>query len=708
MKTTLLFIALYLVSTLSLMAQPFVNPLSSFEKINQALARQEITGPDAAGFRVLAFFNDENLPSQLQSDAGAVIATPSDLLLKTAVGLLAQMSPPLAAHVYFYMIPPAYLPAADGNKDVQNFPQPRLIPSQDWAFIENVSSEIRVWYQTDQAEQLLMANQIRALMSDEIIPKEKALMGRTHPRDDLNTRSILVSVGIERAQPNGGDGKLDIYIYNIPAGDDGSAPPKAWVMGYTVDEVSGLGCPARPSYMSVNLAWAKTADPKKFASTLAHEYFHAIQNSYNRKDECEGYNKIDEGTATYIKHHIFPKYNDEHIWWEFSENGRLSLLDEDYETWPFYFFMVQMQGEAVMPKLHETMGSNRAIESVNKVLDGGFKKQWLEYAVYEWNQEPLFDGFRQWDDYNIIPGRGAKDAAGHLPPIKVEKVTLDANGQYRYQMDMELKPLTRDFYAFDVSDANIRTVAIENPVFWNGRKVKVKALVRRKGETKFDELLWEDPQIEQYHYCFDKKNEEIDLIVIVAANFQHLTSGTTYRGQAPFKVSNQGCYAFQGKINSRWELREGSLEHVLDVEASNVKLRAGEFGAEGHFKNQFYLESAVVNYSYRGHMGDCHGFASGFLEAEVGPRSIAMGLASYNVAPEAWADYVIGIPIKDPFFKVTYVCPFPKPPVIGTIAVGLNISSTGVFHKHGFNPRLQGQSSGNGYDVSWDFSPVKE
>ncbi len=704
----ILFVFLCLLTSFSLSAQPLQTRQSSFEKIDQALAKGEINAADAAGFRVLAFFHDAELPPQFHSDPEAKVTVPSDRLLDAAAKVLPQMQQVLALRVYTYMIPPAYLPSTK-NKDNKAFPIPEPIPGQNWIYIENVSSEVRVWFLKDQDDQLLMAHQIRSLLSDEIIPAEKALMNRTHPRDDLNSASILVSLGVERVQPNGGDGKLDVYLYNIPPDEDGTAAAKAWVMGYHVDEVSGYGCPARPSFMSVNLAWAKTADPKKLASTLAHEYFHAIQNSYDRKDECAGYNNVDEGTATYLKHHVYPKYNDEHDWWEFSENGGLSLLDGAYETWPFYFFMVEMQGSSVLQKSYEMMGSNRAIEAINKTLSGGFQKQWIEYAVYEWNQEPLQDGFRQWDDYNIVPGRGAADAAGHVPPIKIEKVALDANGQYRYPMKMELKPLTRDFYAFDVSDASIRTVAIENPVFWNGRKVNAKVLVRKKGQTQFDEILWEDPQHQEYHYCFDKKDEDIDLIVLVVGNYQYLTSGTVYRGGSVFKVSNQGCYGFDGKITGHWEHKESSVEHSLEVEGTNIKTHEGKHGDEGGFKNNFYLTNAVVSYSYHGRLGDCSGFASGFMDVELGPKSEAIALASYNVAPEAWGQYHIGIRFKNPFISVTYVCPSPKPPITTSVPVVLDSSMGGasVAHHHG-NPHLAGKVVLGEWTVDWDFSPVKE
>jgi|GEM_PF-5007751 len=698
----ILFLVFSILAMPKALAQPLLERLNSQQKIERALKKGEIKNAEAIGYQVLAFFNDPALPPQFADDPEARPADYSDLLLNRAMEVLTEMPETLASVVYAHMIPPPYR-ASGLNKAANDIPKPEEIPSAAWAFIDDLTMEIRVWYEKDNADQLAMALKIKKAMADEIIPSLKTLMGRTHPRDDLNNRNILVQVGISRGQPNGGDGKLDIYIFNINAGT------KAWAQGYGVEPVSGVGCAAKPSYMAVNLSWAKTAPDKKFVSTMAHEYFHTIQMSYNRKASCPDYDKMDEGTATYIKHHVYPKYNDEHDWFFWSEDGRWSFLDVNYATWPFYYFLAEMQGAASMAQLYQTMESKPAVESLNAVLSGGFKKQWLEYAVYEWNQEPLMDGFKQWDNYTAKPGRGELDANQHMPPIEIEKVVLDANGQFRKDMEMELKPLTRDFYAFDVSSAGIRSIAIENPVFWNGSKVKVKALVRKRGESQFDEILWEDVNLHEYHYCLDKKDEDIDLVVLVIGNFQYLRSGTKYRMTPAFKVTNQGCFGFKGHITNRWNVRERGMTHDLTVQATDVIFKHGSHSDDGIFKNQFYLESAKVTYNYTGNLEGCKGSGSGSFTPKTGKNETTMALAAYNVAPEAWGQYGLGIRFEEPSFDVTYVCPPPKKSFTSkVIGISSNTLSAKIPH-HGGNTKLEGSGSGQGgWTVDWSFDPIRE
>jgi hypothetical protein len=706
MKNT--FFILGLALAFIIQAKAHSVPLTSFEKIDQALARNTITAADAIGFKVLAFFHDQNLPVEFQGDTDALVTDAPDTLVAKASRLLPQMTRSLAVQVYWYMIPAPYRPEPN-NKLNADFPIPSDIPQQEWTFIDDAASNIRVWFQKDQDDQRVIAGRIRTHLRDTIIDAQKRLMGRTHPKDDLGNHSILVALGIRRAIPNGGDGKLDIYLHVLPPEPNGARPPKAWVMGYDREATSSHSCPSRPSFMAFNLTWAKRVNDNKLKSTLAHEYFHVLQNSYDRRLECDEYDKIDEGTATYIKHYMYPQVNDEHDWYQFAQNGRLSLIDAAYESWPFYLFMAETHGTHSISTLYNNMNLYGAMESINKSLDGGFKKQWVEYSVYEWNQEPLQDGPRIWDNFTVIPGRGTPDNRGRLPKIDVEKVKLDQNGQYRFDMNMELKPLTRDFYAFDLSANGIRSVAIENPVMMNGRKVNVKALIRRKGQTSFDEVLWQENNRQEYHYCLDKQIEEIDYILLVVANYQHQPNASTYRANPSFKVTNQGCYGFKGKISSLWQRKTQEAEHRLEVNGSNITYLAGTHARDGVFSNQFYAKTGQISYSYKGRIGDCVGEATGQLDVELGPNAISMGLASYNVAPEAWGDYQVGLRLPQPFFNVTYICPPPGRSFTGSQTVILDTSwgANRTVHHRG-SPVLEGKTTSQEWSFEWGFTPIRE
>jgi hypothetical protein len=232
--------------------------------------------------------------------------------------------------------------------------------------------------------------------------------------------------------------------------------------------------------------------------------------------------------------------------------------------------------------------------------------------------------------------------------------------------------------------------------------------VRKKGQSKFDEILWEDTKKHEYHYCFDKKDEEIDMIVLVFGNFQHLSTGAVYNAAPAFKVTNLGCYGYKGKMNSVWDYKDSSSTHHLEVTATDYELRENGHSADNIFKNQFYPVGGKVSYTYKGSIDNCHANVSGNLILATGKQHITMGLAPYNVAPEAWGSYAISASFVDSFISVTYVCPSPKPPITSFVAAALDTGLGGEIAKHEGKAHLKGSSSGNGWSVTWDFSPVKE
>lgn len=680
-------------------------PLNSFQKIDVAIQANKVSVEDGVGYKVLAFFGDSFLPAEYANDPGAPESNPSDLLVNQAIDLLPKMTESVARAVYTHMIPPPYRPKQSHSPrfldtfDDADFPKPEEIPSGEWAFVDHIGAGIRVWYEKDNNNQFIIANRIKNALGGYIVDQIKGLMGRTHLPDNVVNSRLLVRLGIDRAQPNGGDGKLDVYLFNITPDPGKILPARAWVQVYDLEPKPGYGCPSTASYMAVDYGFATRSTPERLATTLAHEYFHVIQNTYDRKVNCVDYHPTDEGVATYIKDYVYPNYNHEHEWYEFFEDGAQSFLGSSYDTWYFYKFMKEMQGASVFQELYNAEGSDNDYESLNKVLKGGFKDQWLEFAVYNWNQAPLMDGFKQWDKINFVPGRAPK-AAGHLTPIPIEKVTLDINGHYSKQMDLNLPPLTRDFYAFDVSNSEIRTVAVDNPVFFNTKKARMKVLIKRKGQNSFDEVIWEDNKRHQYDFCFDKKDEQMEQMVFVFVNYQHKKNAPTFRMTPMFKVSNQGCNRFSGKMTARLKTANQDIE----VDATDVVMKESGHNDEGIFKGHFHMESAKISYTYTGTIDGCRGVAAGYLTPDTSPKEIAMGMYPWNVPPEAWGSYNISIPMKDAYFMVNYVCPPPKKSFEAPVSVLL---STGAENHGGFD-HLKDRAVFADWVINWDFNPIRE
>ena len=700
-----LFLGQLLLSSLSFAA----DPMNSFEKIEADLAAGKITAADSIGYKALAFWSDPYLPKQYESDADSQLASPSDLLVGDAKVLLPEMSESLAKQVYYNLIPPPYRPNRTNfnrlrsNFTDEGFPIPSDIPSADWAYIDHVAAGVRVWYEKDNQEQFIIAHQMKNALGNYIIDEITKLMGRRFIPDDLGNSRIKVRLGLEHPQPNGGDGKLDVYLFNLKPQQGNILPPRAWASPYNTDPRDGYGCPSTPSYMAVDLGFAKKSSPERVATTLAHEYFHVIQYTHDRKNVCSEYFKSDEGTATYAKHHVYPNMNHEHEWYEWFEDGSQRFHTSDYDTWPFYMYMVQMQGSSVLQEMYKAEAGDNAYESINKVLNGGFKKHWLDFAVYNWNTDPLQDGFKQWDRFAFRPGRRPK-TAGHLKAIEPEKVILDSNGQYSKTMDLNLPPLTRDFYAFDLRSSDIRSVSIDNPIIMSTRKVNAKVLLKRRGQTQFEEVLWQDGMRHEYAFCLDKQIEDYEQIVVIVGNYLHQKSAATHIMDPRFKATNQGCHTIKGRMRANLKMTSGNSSHESELLGEDLVFKESGFNSEGIFKGHFHMQSGKVSYTYTGKIDNCTGTAAGYLDIDTNPNKIAGGSYPYNVAPEAWGAYTLNVPFIKPYIMVHYVCPAPKPSFDAPFPVAL----TNGADNHGGLDHWLGLKKVGFWDTKWDLTPVKE
>ena len=587
-------------------------------------------------------------------------------------------------------------------------PEAERIPTRLWTYTDTPNTNLRVWYQRDNFEEERIALFIMATLSNDIIPAEEKLMGRRHGDDSGQELPPDVTDKSNPIWPNGGDGKLDVYLFDFPPPPPGKQMPHAWTKAYPADLNPNMGCPKSPAYMAVNLLWARGASQDEVSGILAHEYFHVLQSTYDMRGQCKFYRNMIEGLATYAIHYVYPKSNVEHKWFSFSEDARLSALTEAYSTWLFYLYLANTLGEESIPALHEAWASDSAFEALDRTLEGGLKKHWLDFAVKAWNQEPLSDSFLQWDDYAAVPGRGIPDAQGHLPEIKPEKVVFDANGQYRYEMNMLLRPMSRDYYAFDVSGEDVRSVSIDNPVLGNLDKMNVKLLVKRRGPNRFEEILWEEPFRKEYLYCLDKKDyQDLETIVLVAANYQHTRIDEALTPSPSFKATNQGCHSFKGTVRYRQEVPSAGNKLVIEVEVKDFTVLETGRDDDSVYKNKFLTVDGSVTYKVTGKMGECEANAAGSLTLLKGPKAVGLQLDSYQIAPLPWGTYNLNVKMVEKEIAVPLICARGGSPVYRTPVPITTVIRTPYPH-HGGKTDLIGETSNFGMFVSWELRPIKE
>ncbi len=172
------------------------------------------------------------------------------------------------------------------------------------------------------------------------------------------------------ASNNGGDGKYDVYIYDLGTG----------LYGYTCPEQS----PATPSYsyIAVNksYSWAPPNDdpiPADGAAkvTAAHEFFHAVQFSYDANEEVWWM----ETTSTYMEDVVWPAVNDNYnylpYWFQFSDSYGLETFDGGHEYGNFIFAKRLSEdfsggGDAIIKEIWEQCQTTDGLTAINTVLGG--------------------------------------------------------------------------------------------------------------------------------------------------------------------------------------------------------------------------------------------------------------------------------------------------------------------------------------------------
>ena len=685
------------------------------ERIDDAVTAGRITAHQGLVYKVLLMHDQSKVPAEFQGSLNAprVGNEGSSGFIREAVDGFSEMNQAEQDMVLPFLMPPAYRDAGKHDRTIESFGAldgdvPAPLPATNWAYTDSPVTNIRVWYAQDNSADQELAQLVKTIMSEEIVRKELNLMNK-ELMSDVGRHYSLDARGNKIYWGNGGDGKFDIYLSPLASENYASAFP------YPVERVPNIGCQARPSYMVVNTRRDWTGKMNMLRGSLAHEFFHAIQFSYNRKGACQEYDPIDEGTATWAEDYVFPKGNSEHEYFRFFENGDMSLIGGTYGTWTFFYFMTHTYGTDLIRALHAGMQSSGPYDALNSVLPGGFKKQWPEFVRLNWNHHPLEgDSFTDWDGFDWVPGRGAPDERLHIPPIDTETVAIKENGSYQFKMSLDLAPLTRTYYRFEfTTDSNVHSVSIENPLAYMQDYGSFRVMVRYADSRKWKVEDWIDGG-EDREICLDKKDERIEEVVLMYSNFRHEADAPRIQLEPSLRATNLGCNEYVGRAKTTVEISGNNSHGSIVIEAKDIVFHENGRNDDKLFKGHFYLKSAQASYTYSGVYDGCTGHAAGTANFTTGPGSgSALGLSPYHVNQPGARQYAFGKSPEPPYVMVTHECPAPRKPLTVPIMFG-NFMSSGS--KWGVGPAMNDGSlvgtdiDGIGTTIKneWKFEPVRE
>ncbi|HVN74881.1 MAG TPA: hypothetical protein VMT19_01090 [Thermoanaerobaculaceae bacterium] len=514
---------------------------STMDLIDQAVTAGTLDPETALVYKAFALFGDARLPSQFQGNDSA---RADSLELDEIRAAAPTMSSANQALVQPFLVPPAYqgswaAQAVSGSVHGLDAPPPCSIFATNWSWLESAHGFVRVWFRSDLPSEATAAQSIIDAVEGTIWPKFIGLMVGHAPLAD------------DGESCNGGSGTLDMYITDLPpkyagmccAYHPGGAPTPAYIL---LDHAADL-------------------------ATVAHELFHAFQDSYQRLAGLtdQRYDWWTEASAEWSEDYVYhggPGTDERHSDASaFLRTPELPLDQVDTATNRHYgayllpFYVYNKTGSAAfVAQSWANCAGQPALEALGAALPGGFAAIWPEFALHDWNAKPV-DQYFQWDRllWQARPSGGTV-------------VSVDVGGglDSELQLKVDLPRVSATYKSFNFTDASVRSVAFWNgasfdlekltvPIvgpFWNptqasdsARKgVKVQALVKVSGSDWTIEDWTDRPYVE---YCRDLTAERLERLVLIISNSEYSDRNrrVTPPGLAPvFWASRMGCWQWKG------------------------------------------------------------------------------------------------------------------------------------------------------------------
>lgn len=419
----------------------------------------------------------------------------------------------------------------------------------------------------------------------------------------------------------GGDEKTDIYI-----GPSGFAQ-----LGTSY----GVNVPDNGNGRSSFIIIKNDLDDKNLKTTTVHELFHAFQRAF----DCWIY-KANwwwiEGTATWSEDFIYPKDNTEqgHVP-SFIPKPEISLFKNgdnfEYGAYVFPFYLSNTYDRMTITKIFEgCSGSGDPLASADKNISGGFKKNWREFTLWNYNRKPI-ENYKNNDKSKIFPG-SSSELGGNS---ETHFVSLLGESSYPTKL---LEPLTAQVISYPLMDENneIRKMTFKNLKNFTGKtdKAGIKAIIYPKKNAPYIED-WTN--LEKRSFCFDKVDENLEKVVLIFSNAELKDKITA----TEIKIKNtNSCY----DIDQAETMTVKPLFAVTPNYVGTLKYKA-----EGSLKKDSV--PAKTKYSYLGKWTVNVNYLEQFPPQSIGGITATKMDFSYNHVLEF--DLSIDSVINDGIFEVT-------------------------------------------------------
>lgn len=538
-------------------------------------AAGRISAEEALIYRVYAMFGDERLPAAYDGAPGA----PAAVSLRHVSGQLSALSPAAQEILRPFLIPPIYaeswlgrqlgLAATPSARTARARPMQDATPYVCSAEIVNALMQAGLLVRRTTAHYNLYAIRTYSDFSIETPLMDAAVL-------DIETidgalRSLLNrQAKSDAAEPcNGGDGAIDIYFADMGSSTDyGATTPYAG------------RCEDTPAFVLIDkykLGGIMRTDPARgrryLRTVLAHELTHTIQFGMNRSAACADYDWIDEATAQWAAHHVFPTDNEEDgfrkvntvgrrtgiYYVDYLKGGHRESIEKanGYSTYIYFQFIAHKYGAASIKALFDAWTGHGSIDSLDvalKAVGSNLRDAWPEFGKALWNdvRDNVLTDLRGWDGYDY----GMANVVSRDPLVLAGgRVTLDllrANGGRLAPRSLAYERL--------VFPNEVSPLMLSNPLgsMPQAQHLKLIAVKKIGGQWRTPEDWTAEPT---KYFCRDKVAERVEELLLIVSNSDPDPNAApaVVPSRTPFELSasNVGCWKWTGQATVQIQSDDG-------------------------------------------------------------------------------------------------------------------------------------------------------
>ncbi|MCW2985964.1 MAG: hypothetical protein JWR63_3534, partial [Conexibacter sp.] len=342
------------------------------------------------------------------------------------------------------------------------------------------SSKVTFWWPKSHTSLKATATSLAQEMDQTIEPKLTALMGRKPPSDG----------SLDCA--HGATGGVDVYLVDVidkPWNTTVDPGAKGWTSVYTCNKNA-------PNPSAIHLAdWSK--------ETLAHEYFHVLQNAFADKAGCDRPNWLEEGTAEWAVEYTYKHSltDDQSAQWLQAYEPPLNDIKKTYDAWPFWYDVQKHVGAEAIPAVFAALEYTDPLAATDQAI-GGFRARWPDFARDAYNRDPVKTF--QTDAWTKTTWKVEKTAS--LLSLSSGQDTKDVP----YPGSQAIQPLARTYDDYAFADG-IRKITISG--------LPASADYHLHGLLHMADGSWQERDLTGgATFCRDKPEEDVQEVVLIASN----------------------------------------------------------------------------------------------------------------------------------------------------------------------------------------------